>query len=573
MTVLPRRLLSATSTPFSSCKVKSGALSLTFMQIAPPSSELTGTGPARRPRLTRILHCRNLSRVLAAIVVLALGVALVATVAAQEERPQIFPGERKAQRKKDAGPRALGLVQLSSNGKASIIPLAILINGKFWDASAYKADPIPMALDSGNIYEGERSGSSLGLFTVGSALHSNNPSAAMPWLGTGVWRAHGTEPPTKAIKAESAPAGIGIDEAAPRLTRDPSAVKPTAPPANSAPSSSAGGSSSDSKPSSNSGDEPPRLNKPSSAPSSDGPPTLSRPSTPPASDQNKPVDSKSSEPKPSDSKPDDSKAAAKKPAQNIPASDSGASDANRPKLRRGKPVESFADEEIPGYSFPGVKPAKAADSGKVVETVAANKDVQLIPAISDAAGPIPHSYAFEWIPGEEQDRRKQMIDLAKDQVRAYVAAKSKNNVASTATHAAGAKRLVAPKPPEPELENMQMVAYDLWNSNQPVLILSAKAKMPPPAGAAAPESDPDYSIVLVAYPDIYHNLHKQFVAVTDKYHLDMTPRLELIDAVDADGDGVGDLLFRQTSDIGTGWVLYRVTADKLYKLFDSLNPV
>jgi len=407
---------------------------------------------------------------------------------------------------------------------------------------------------------------------VGSALHSNNPNAAMPWLGTGVWRANGSEPPTKAIKAESAPAGIGIDEAAPRLTRDPNAAKPTAPAA--APPASSGGSSSDSKPSSGSGDEPPRLSKGNSAPSSDGPPTLSRPSSSPASDQNKPADAKPSDSKSNDSKPDDSKAATKKPAQNIPASDSGASDANRPKLRRGKPAESFADEEIPGYSLPGVKPAKAADKGKVVETIGANKpDVQLIPAISDAAGPIPHSYAFEWIPGEEQDRRKQMIDLAKDQVRAYVAAKSKNNVASTVTHAAGAKHLVAPKPPEPELENMQMVAYDLWNSNQPVLVLSAKAKMPPSAGGAASESDPEYSIVLVAYPDIYHNLHKQFVAVTDKYHLDMTPRLELIDAVDADGDGVGDLLFRQASDVGTGWVLYRVTADKLYKLFDSLNPV
>jgi hypothetical protein len=30
---------------------------------------------------------------------------------------------------------------------------------------------------------------------------------------------------------------------------------------------------------------------------------------------------------------------------------------------------------------------------------------------------------------------------------------------------------------------------------------------------------------------------------------------------------------RQTSDVGSGRVFYRVTADKLYKLFDSLNPV
>ena len=78
----------------------------------------------------------------------------VEPVVAQEERPQIPVGERKAPRKKDAGPRAFGLLQLEANGKATLIPIAILINGKFWDATAYKADPIPMSLDSGVVYEG-----------------------------------------------------------------------------------------------------------------------------------------------------------------------------------------------------------------------------------------------------------------------------------------------------------------------------------------------------------------------------------------------------------------------------------
>ena len=60
--------------------------------------------------------------------------------------------------------------------------------------------------------------------------------------------------------------------------------------------------------------------------------------------------------------------------------------------------------------------------------------------------------------------------------------------------------------------------------------------------------------------------------VTDKFHHDLTPRLELVDAVDADGDLRGELLFREISDAGTGWVIYRASADKLWKLFDSLHP-
>jgi hypothetical protein len=78
--------------------------------------------------------------------------------------------------------------------------------------------------------------------------------------------------------------------------------------------------------------------------------------------------------------------------------------------------------------------------------------------------------------------------------------------------------------------------------------------------------------MVVAYPDIYNNLHKLYVGITDKFHLDMTPRLDLIDAVDADGDGRGELLFRQTSDQGSGWIIYRATADKLWKVYDSLRP-
>lgn len=544
------------------------------------------------------------------MLIVGLAVGFMPLAMAQEARPQIMPGERKAPRKKDSGPRALGIVQLGKNGKASIIPVAILINGKFWDASAYKADPVPMALDSGVVYEGERSGSSLGLFTVGSALHSNNPNAGMPWLGTGVWRANGTEAPATAKKAEAAPAGISAaDDGPPRLTRDPNANKP-APPATSPPSSNApasspsnpssgdeppkltkGSSSSDSnqqsapasgvpstsnppvepsKPSSSSGDEPPKLNRRDSSPQSESGSSQSTS----ASGQSKSADSKSG-----DSTAKNSSTAQTKPGDQskdkepVATSDSGASEANRPRLRRGKPAESFADEDIPGYSRPGARPASSKDEGKVVQTVAAKAaDAQLIPAISDASGPVPKSFAFEWIPGEEADRRKQMVDLAKDQVKKYVEARSKNNIGASTTVSKSAKKLATPKTPDPELENMQMVAYDLWGSNQPVLVLSAQAHMPASGSKTQADADMQYSIVLVAYPDIYHNLHKQFVSVTDKFHLDVTPRLELIDAVDADGDGVGELLFRETSDQGAGWVVYRAGADKLAKAFDSLNP-
>ena len=150
----------------------------------------------------KILYCRWF------FVALLACLALPITVTTQEERPQITPGERKPTKKKDAGPRAVAVLQLAANGKASLVPIAILVGGKFWDASAYKADPIPMSLEPGTVYEAERAGSSLGLFTVNSALHSNAANVQTPWLGTGSWVPAGTEKPKTALEAEKEPIGI-----------------------------------------------------------------------------------------------------------------------------------------------------------------------------------------------------------------------------------------------------------------------------------------------------------------------------------------------------------------------------
>ena len=235
------------------------------------------------------------------------------------------------------------------------------------------------------------------------------------------------------------------------------------------------------------------------------------------------------------------------------------------------PTQSFADDDVPGYSKPGTK--LAADAGKIVTTVAATQaDVQLIPAISDASQSQLRPFTFDWLKGEEDDRRKQMVALAKEQLRAYIDAKKKNTSAAKPGHAATTHHTSAP---EPILQTVQMAAYDLWKSNQPIMVLSATAHMPAaPAGSAHSEYDSEmqYSMVIVAYPDIYNNLKKLYISVTDKFHLDVTPRLELIDAIDVDGDGVGELLFRETTDQGTGWVIYRPTADKLWKMYDSLTP-
>jgi hypothetical protein len=197
--------------------------------------------------------------------------------------------------------------------------------------------------------------------------------------------------------------------------------------------------------------------------------------------------------------------------------------------------------------------------------------VQVVPAISDAGGPDPHSYKFFWKTGEEDERRNQMLDLAGSEVRAYADALVRNQIPAKPPAAKGTAAGHKPpaKPAQPVFENVQFRAFDVWANNQIVMILTAEAHFPPAAGSTAAPAQ--YSITLVTRTDIYGNLRKLYSGVTDKFHLDVTPRLELIDVVDADGDGRGELLFRETTDAGTGYLIYRATADKLWKMFDSLG--
>ena len=518
---------------------------------------------ASRSRFNRTAFRKILQREVAVCraLLLALTVCILGSAigsSAQEERPQIYPGERKPKAKKDIGPRAVAVLQIPANGKATLVPIAILINGKFWDATVYKADPVPMALDYGTVYEGEHSGNSLGLFTVGAALHRNSSSVGdlAAWIGTGSWRPIGAEPEKKPARAEATPVGIDLSEGPPRLTRD-TAAKPsdsTASAANKGSSTNAPASAPP-KSTSGSGDEPPRLSKPTT-PSDSGPGQPGDSSAKPAA-ESKPADAKATE--------------AKKDQAKIPASDSGTAEGNRPRLRRGKPTESFADEDVPGYSKIGERASTQGDLSKA-GPIARQGDVQLVPAISDASGPELRSYVFQWLKGEEEDRQKQITDFAKEQLRAYIAQRAKAMVTTTTTRSS---TKVTPKVPDPVLENVRVVAYDLWVSNQPVMVLSAEGHLPPPAPGAAHsevESGMQYSVLIVAFPDIYNNLHQLYVGITDKFHLDVTPRLELVDAVDADGDGRGELLFREISDQGSGWVIYRATADKLWKMYDSFRP-
>jgi hypothetical protein len=501
----------------------------------------------------------------------------------QLKRPEDIPQEKppEPKKKKVKGPRAVAILQLTSSGKGTLIPIAILVDGKFYDAGAYKADPVPMALDSGTVYEAEQGGESQGLFTVHGALHSQSAGSQNLWVGTGSYLLNGTAVAKTAHKAEDVP--VGLDNSSgdepPRLTRhDASKAAPADSKASTASTSGApAGSGSSDKPAS---DAPPTLSRPSGsasggasagpdAPKPAAPSPSDKPTDPGAKEQAPKAQTTSGQGSSEPASPGQAAPAQAAPAQAAPAqaAPSGASqDYYRPTLRRGKPTTSAPEE-------PQDEPApKAGNPGSPASTTAAGKEpVKLVPAISDGGGPDPRAYTYFWKTGEEEERRNQMLALAADDVRAYTNALVRNYIPAKppAVKAGVPAHKAAVKPVQPVFENIQFHVFDVWVNNQPVMILSAEAHLPPvPGTAAAPDS---YSVTLVVRTDIYGNLRKLYSGVTDKFHLDVTAQLELIDVVDADGDGRGELLFRETTDAGGGYVIYRATPDKLWKMFDSLG--
>ncbi len=427
----------------------------------------------------------------------------------------------------------MAVVEWTASGP-HLIPVSILVDGKFYDAGLYLANPVPMALEPGNIYEIQKSGDPAGLFTVNSAME---PQASNTFYGVGkitsqadVEAANKRAAAAKAAAAARAPSrSSSEDSGPPRLRR-------------------AGGHGGHS-------------GSPGGSPTS-GPPTPQPPSQPPSStpdstggddDPDRPT-MKRSEPVPA--------APTAAPASTTASSAPPVDDSDRPVLKRGSQGQQAASLTGPAVPKSSATPA----SGKATTTAVPNR---LQVAVSDPNSTAPHP--FKWIGKPEYEQRDQEAtrQLALQAVRDY-AAKHPGLRASSVT------------------DDLQVHAFDLDYTNSPLFVLTAtvpqasaptpRSRTPKPKPVAAQEPLPvapknEFYVTVVARENYDGTMRKVFASVTDNTHLDVYPRLELIDVVDADGSGRGELLFRQISDTSRSWVIYRVGVETMTALYNSGAPL
>ena len=214
-------------------------------------------------------------------------------------------------------------------------------------------------------------------------------------------------------------------------------------------------------------------------------------------------------------------------------------DPERPTLRRHTAEERKAEAQSRATAKEFVPPA-----------------MHMLVAISDAGGPEPRPFTFRAKAGELDQLRAAMEKLA----RAELDKDRKPTQPAEKKSVIGKKpRFHGPVSSPLSLQNARFGVFDVNTDNAPIMMYSATAVI---------DGTKKY-ITIAAWEEIDSSLRKVFTQVTDDQHLDVYPRLEVIDAVDASGSGRGELLFRAYGEQGSRFVLYHPGPDSLKLLFDG----
>lgn len=218
------------------------------------------------------------------------------------------------------------------------------------------------------------------------------------------------------------------------------------------------------------------------------------------------------------------------------------SDPDRPRLFRGKPESSG----------PSVLP----------DLVGLPEDMNQTIAVSDAIDHPDHIWSYTWANPEDEASVKADVEaIARKELGLIPPPAPAEPAQKRGASRKKTKPAPAPVPPVPaKLEDEQFRVFSLTYGSGPTIVFSAHTQ-----GTGAQEK----FITLIAQPDLYGNVAVLLKNVTDAAHLDDTPALHLIDAVDAMADNRGELLFELRGATQREFVLYRVLRGQVQKLFTS----
>ena len=437
-----------------------------------------------------------------------------------------YPGQITKKSKDTADLRAIAVLEWTGDeGKpktSRLVPITVYDGEALQDGNVYLARPQPMALASEVEYELEKNGQPIGLYDI---KHAGQEQGL--WVGYGAWK-----PLPSAKHAAPEPIlddGFNPDDDKPVLHRKHSDA--------SSQSGSGSGTASDSGSTGEAPDpdRPTLHKKTSTSDSTDS-------NTNPAADPDQPT-------------------IHKKGSGDASSTTAQSGDSDRPVLHKGTESSSNSSD---GEHLSGTDPdrphllrGKPTSSGVAVlpTLMGLPADMQQAIAVSDAKTRPEHPWSFHWAnPDDEVKMKEALEDMARQALglKAPATATPKRATAGK-PHAKPA----APSEPAPLMDERFHV-FELAYGSGATMVLSARTDAP-----AAQQK----FVTIIAQPDLYGNPLVLLKNVTDNAHLDQTPRMHLVDAVDALADNRGELLFELRGATQRQFALYRVlrgTAEKIF---------
>ncbi len=446
-----------------------------------------------------------------------------------------------------------------------VVPVSVFIDGHLEDGGVYLARPVPFELDTGTVFEVQKAGAPEGTLDLSYTRHYvSNGVAAFDdgWIGYGPFKPAPKPVLVAAKKSGPLPQVVTSGGSGPHFANSGAAANGSAADKSaSQPVDRSGAVGGGTTVSADKDPDAPTMRRRNTDAS--GTTDTASADTDSSKDVDRPTLKRRT--------PAEQKAAQKKKdLASVTGSASLNDDPDRPNLHRGKPASRLDEEDLP--------PLKGMPA-----------NLRQAVAVSDAKDRPEHPFERLW---ESEDERTQVTasleamaraqlakyDLpagpatapvaapapaAKAPVRtgagATAAARARQRKAAAAAAKAAATAAVVPV----VLKDEAVKAYTLSYGGAATYVYTAVS---PGAGGV------DRYVSVVAQREPVGSLQLALASVTDAKHLDRTPWMRLVDAVDAEASNRASLLFELRAQSSRQFALYRVIGAEAEQTFVTGVP-
>jgi hypothetical protein len=227
----------------------------------------------------------------------------------------------------------------------------------------------------------------------------------------------------------------------------------------------------------------------------------------------------------------------KRPTSDVaaaPAADAApaAEDPDRPKMQKGKTGSSQEADKLTGT------PA----------------NLQQMVGLSTTTSEEDHPFAYQW--GSPEDEHKMQAALEKIARDAFAAQHAPAPATVTPKTRPSAKAAKAPPPTSLVVDDFR--SFEISYSGGSTLVFTAHT---------LDEGNATKYITIIAQPDFYGAPRIILKQVTDGAHLDVTPRMRLIDAADTNGDHKADFIFELRGKGERQFAIYNIAGGRAEQVF------